>query len=488
MDSRIEREGLTFDDVLLLPRKSDVLPHEVDTSVELCPGVRLNIPVLSAAMDTVTEARMAIALAREGGLGVIHRNLSIEEQASEVDKVKRSESGMINDPVTLPPHLPVGRALEVMERYRVSGVPITENGLLVGILTNRDLRFIEDRTVLIRDVMTRENLVTVPIGTSLDEARRILHEHRIEKLPVVDENFRLRGLITVKDIMKRIAFPNAAKDEQGRLLVAAAVGVGDAALERAEEVVRKGADAIAIDSAHGHTANVMRALEALRRRFTDLPIFAGNVATAEGTRDLINAGASCIKVGMGPGAICTTRVVAGVGVPQLTAILECAAEADKRGARVVGDGGIKFSGDVAKALGAGASAVMVGSLLAGTEESPGETILYQGRTYKSYRGMGSIGAMQREGARDRYFQGEVTEPKKLVAEGIEGRTPYSGRVGDVIFQLIGGVRAGMGYCGVGSIDALRTQARFIRITHAGLIESHPHEVAITKEAPNYRLG
>jgi IMP dehydrogenase len=488
MDPRIEREGLTFDDVLLVPRKSDVLPHEVDTSVELCRGIRLNIPVLSAAMDTVTESRMAIAVAREGGLGVIHRNLSIEEQAGEVDKVKRSESGMITDPVTLPPDLPVGRALEVMEKYRVSGVPITEGERLVGILTNRDLRFIEDRSILIRDIMTRENLITVPIGTSLEDAKRKLHEHRIEKLPVVDENFRLCGLITVKDIMKRIRFPNAAKDELGRLLVAAAVGVGDAALERAEEVVRKGADALAIDSAHGHTLNVIRTLERLRKRFTDLPILAGNIATAEGTRDLIKAGASVVKIGMGPGAICTTRVVAGVGVPQLTAILECAAEADKHGVRVVGDGGIKYSGDVAKALGAGASAVMVGSLLAGTEESPGETILYQGRTYKSYRGMGSIGAMQREGARDRYFQSEVRETKKLVAEGVEGRLPYSGRVADVVFQLMGGVRAGMGYCGVRSIDELRKQARFIRITHAGLIESHPHEVAITREAPNYKLG
>lgn len=488
MESRISREGLTFDDVLLVPRRSAVLPPEVDTSVELCAGIRLNIPVLSAAMDTVTESRMAIALAREGGLGVIHRNLSVEDQAGEIDKVKRSESGMISDPVTLPPDLPIGRALEVMQKYRVSGVPITEEGRLVGILTNRDLRFIDDYTRLIRDVMTRENLITAPVGTSLEEARRILHEHRIEKLPVVDEDFRLRGLITVKDIMKRIAFPGAAKDEQGRLLVAAAVGVGDAALERAQEMVRKGADALAIDSAHGHTENVITTLERLRARFPGTPIIAGNVATPEGTRDLIRAGASVVKIGMGPGAICTTRVVAGVGVPQFTAILDCAAEAARHGLRVVGDGGVKYSGDIVKALGAGASAVMVGSLLAGTEESPGETILYQGRTYKSYRGMGSIGAMQREGARDRYFQGNVTETQKLVAEGVEGRIPYRGGVGDVVFQMIGGVRAGMGYCGVRSIDELRREAQFIRVTQAGLVESHPHDVAITKEAPNYKLG
>ncbi|MBM3317669.1 MAG: IMP dehydrogenase [Candidatus Eisenbacteria bacterium] len=488
MASRIEREGLAYDDVLLLPRKSEVLPGEVDTTVDLCPGIRLNIPLLSAAMDTVTESRMAIALAREGGLGVIHRNQSIAEQAAEIDKVKRSESGMISDPVTLAPDLPIGRALEVMQTYRISGVPITEEGRLVGILTNRDLRFIRDHTLLIREVMTRENLVTAPIGTSLEEAKKILHEHRIEKLPVVDADFRLRGLITVKDIMKRIAFPAAAKDEPGRLLVAAAVGVGDAAIERGEEVVRKGADALAIDSAHGHTANVLAALERLRRRFPSTPIIAGNVATAEGVRDLARAGASVVKVGMGPGAICTTRVVAGVGVPQFTAILDCAAEADRHGVRVVGDGGIKYSGDIVKALGAGAGAVMVGSLLAGTEESPGETILYQGRSYKTYRGMGSMGAMQREGARDRYSQGDVTETQKLVAEGVEGRIPYRGRVGDVVFQLIGGVRAGMGYCGARSIDELRREARFIRVTQAGLLESHPHDVAITKEAPNYKLG
>ncbi len=486
MNERIEREGLTFDDVLLLPRRSAVLPHEVDASVELCAGIQLNIPLLSAAMDTVTESRMAIALAREGGLGVIHRNLSIEEQAHEVDKVKRSESGMITDPVTLPPNLPVGRALEIMEKYRVSGVPITEGKRLVGILTNRDLRFIQDRSVLIRDVMTRKNLVTVPVGTGLEEAKRLLHEHRIEKLPVVDGEYRLCGLITVKDIMKRIAYPKAAKDSLGRLLVAAAVGVGAAAVERAEELVLKGVDALAIDSAHGHSENVLETLRALRKRFAELPILAGNVATREGVRDLIAAGASVIKVGMGPGAICTTRVVAGVGVPQISAVLECAKEAMRAGVRCIADGGLQHSGDITKALAAGASAVMIGSIFAGTEESPGETILLQGRTYKSYRGMGSIGAMQR-GARDRYFQEDVADSHKLVAEGIEGRVPYKGSVGLVVHQLMGGVRAGMGYCGVRTVDELRTDTRFIRITTAALRESHPHDVTITKEAPNYKV-
>ncbi len=486
MNERVEREGLTFDDVLLLPRRSAILPHEVDASVELCAGIRLNIPLLSAAMDTVTESRMAIALAREGGLGVIHRNLSIEEQAHEVDKVKRSESGMITDPVTLPPNLPVGRALEIMEKYRVSGVPITEGKRLVGILTNRDLRFIEDRSVLIRDVMSRTNLVTVPVGTRLEEAKRLLHEHRIEKLPVVDGEYRLCGLITVKDIIKRIAYPKAAKDSLGRLLVAAAVGVGAAAVERAEELVLKGVDALAIDSAHGHSENVLETLRALRKRFAEMPILAGNVATREGARDLLAAGASVIKVGMGPGAICTTRVVAGVGVPQISAVLECAKEAMRAGVRCIADGGLQHSGDITKALAAGASAVMIGSIFAGTEESPGETILLQGRTYKSYRGMGSIGAMQR-GARDRYFQEDVDDSRKLVAEGIEGRVPYKGSVGLVVHQLMGGVRAGMGYCGVRTIDELRTDTRFIRITTAALRESHPHDVTITKEAPNYKV-
>ncbi len=485
-EGRVLGEGLTFDDVLLVPRKSDVLPRDVDTTVELCKGIKLYIPLLSAAMDTVTESRMAIAVAREGGMGVIHRNLSIDEQANEVDKVKRSESGMITDPVTLPPDLPIRRAVEIMDKYRVSGVPITEGGRLVGILTNRDLRFIENMDLLIRDVMTTENLITVPVGTSLEEAKRILHDHRIEKLPVVDEGFRLRGLITVKDIMKRIAYPHAAKDSLGRLLVAGAVGVGDAAIERAEELVAKNVDAVVIDSAHGHTKNVIETLERLRSKFPDLPIVAGNVATREGARDLALAGASAIKVGMGPGAICTTRVVAGVGVPQVTAIMECAEEAERHGVRVIADGGIKYSGDLTKAIAAGASAVMVGSLLAGTEESPGETILLQGRSYKTYRGMGSIGAME-AGSKDRYFQEGVTEASKLVAEGVEGRVPYRGSAGNVIYQLIGGLKAGMGYCGVRTIDELRREGRFVRITPAGLRESHPHDVTITQEAPNYKL-
>jgi IMP dehydrogenase len=486
MDDRAIKAGLTFDDVLLIPQKSEVLPSETDTSVELCPGLHLNTPIISAAMDTVTESRMAIAMAREGGLGIIHRNLSVEDQADEVDKVKRSESGMITDPITLPPDVPVARAFTIMEQYRVSGVPITEGETLVGILTNRDLRFIDDRSVLIRDVMTSKNLVTVPEGTSLEAARRLLHEHRIEKLPVVDDQYRLRGLITVKDIMKRIAYPRSAKDGLGRLLAGAAVGVGKAALERAEALVAKGVDVLAIDSAHGHTANVIGTLKALREAFPSIPVLAGNVATAEATRDLIEAGASAIKVGIGPGAICTTRVVAGVGVPQITAIIDCAAEADRHGVRVIADGGLKHSGDVAKALAAGASAVMAGSLLAGTEESPGETIFLQGRTYKSYRGMGSVGAMK-AGSADRYFQSDEMDSRKLVAEGIEGRVPYRGRVSAVIYQLVGGLRAGMGYVGVRTVDEMRSRTRFIRITGAGLRESHPHDVTITKEAPNYQI-
>ncbi|MBD3235607.1 MAG: IMP dehydrogenase [Candidatus Eisenbacteria bacterium] len=486
MSDRIERRGLTFDDVLLIPRRSAVLPNEVDPSIQLTASIRLNIPLLSAAMDTVTEARMAIALAREGGLAVLHRNLSIDAQAGEVDKVKRSESGMITDPVTLPPDEPVQRALDVMSRYRISGVPITSEGRLVGILTNRDLRFIDDYTVRIRDVMTHENLITVPVGTSLEQARRKLHEHKIEKLPVVDEEGRLRGLITVKDIMKRIAHPHAAKDSMGRLLCGAAIGVGEEALERAEALSRKGVDLLAIDSAHGHSANVIETLRTVRQQYPNLPVIAGNVATADGARDLIAAGASAIKVGMGPGAICTTRVVAGVGVPQITAILDCAAEAARAGVPIIADGGIKYSGDITKALAAGATAVMIGSLFAGTEETPGETILLQGRRYKEYRGMGSIGAMQR-GARDRYFQESVTESHKLVAEGIEGRVPYRGNVGDVVWQLMGGVRSGMGYVGVRAIEELHREARFIRISGAAHRESHPHDVTITKEAPNYKL-
>jgi IMP dehydrogenase len=486
MHERVVGEGLTFDDVLLIPRKSDVLPGEVDVSVPLTPRLRLGIPLFSSAMDTVTESRLAIALAREGGIGVIHKNMSIEEQAAEVERVKRSESGMITDPVTLPPDLPIGEAVAMMEKFRVSGVPITRDGILVGILTNRDLRFISDFSQRIEQVMTRENLVTVPVGTTLDEAKEILHKHKIEKLPVVDSDMRLRGLITVKDIMKKMQYPNACKDEQGRLRVAAAVGTSAETMERAEALIAKGIDLLVIDSAHGHSTRVLKVTEQVRKRFPETDLMSGNVATKDATRDLISAGATVVKVGMGPGAICTTRVIAGTGVPQISAILDCAEEADRHGARIVADGGIKYSGDVTKALAAGASAVMVGSLFAGTEESPGETVLYQGRTYKAYRGMGSIGAMQR-GGRDRYFQAGETRTEKLVAEGIEGRVPYKGPVGAVVFQLVGGVRSGMGYCGVRTIEDLRTKTRFVRITDAGLRESHPHDVTITTEAPNYKV-
>ncbi|MBD3163111.1 MAG: IMP dehydrogenase [Candidatus Eisenbacteria bacterium] len=486
MDDRVAGIGLTFDDVLLVPAKSEVLPSEVDPSVSLTPKVRLGIPILSAAMDTVTESRLAIALAREGGIGVVHKNLSVEQQAAEVEKVKRSESGMITDPVTLPPDLLVGDALKIMERYRVSGVPITKDGILVGILTNRDLRFIRNVNVRIEEVMTRESLITVPVGTTLEEAKEILHKHRIEKLPVVDAEGRLCGLITVKDILKKIQYPNACVDEHGRLRVAAAIGTASDTYERVDALVAKGIDLLVLDSAHGHSSRVLKMVEAVRKRHPDVALMAGNVATKEGTRELISAGADVVKVGMGPGAICTTRVVAGIGVPQITAILECAEEADRHGVRVVADGGVKYSGDLTKGLGAGASAVMIGSLFAGTEESPGETVLYQGRSYKSYRGMGSIGAMQ-HGSRDRYFQDDETAGSKMVAEGIEGRVPYKGRVGAVVFQLVGGVRGGMGYCGVRTIDELRERARFIRVTDAGLREGHPHDVTITKEAPNYKV-
>jgi IMP dehydrogenase len=486
MHERVVGEGLTFDDVLLIPSKSEILPGEVDTSVPLTPRLKLGIPLLSAAMDTVTEARLAIALAREGGLGVIHKNLSIEDQAAEVEKVKRSESGMITDPVTLPPDLPVGEALSVMERFRVSGVPITKDGVLVGILTNRDLRFIRDVTVRIADIMTKENLITVPVGTTLDEAKEILHKHRIEKLPVVDQKGRLCGLITVKDILKKIQYPNACVDDKGRLRAAAAIGTSPETFDRLAALISKGVDLIVLDSAHGHSQRVLRMTEEVRKRHPEVDLMSGNVATKEGTRDLIHAGANVVKVGMGPGAICTTRIIAGTGVPQITAIFDCAEEADRHGVRIVADGGIKYSGDVTKALAAGSSAAMIGSLFAGTEESPGETVLYQGRSYKSYRGMGSIAAMQR-GSADRYFQqGDATE-SKLVAEGIEGRVPYKGPVGAVVFQLVGGVRVGMGYCGVRTIDELRVKSRFVRITEAGLRENHPHDVTITKEAPNYKV-
>jgi IMP dehydrogenase len=492
MTDRVLGPALTFDDVLLIPARSEVLPSDVDLGVQLTPRLRLNIPLLSAAMDTVTEARLAIALARAGGMGIIHKNLPIADQAKEVDKVKRSESGMIADPVTLPPDLPVGDALQVMERYHVSGVPITREGKLVGILTNRDLRFISDPSVPIEAVMTKDRLVTVPVGTTLEEAKRILHEHRIEKLPVVDAGGMLRGLITVKDILKKIQYPNASIDDHGRLRAGAAVGIGEDLKERVQELLLRGVDLLVLDSAHGHSTRVMAALARVRSLAPGVDVVCGNVATAEAATELCELGADLVKVGMGPGAICTTRVVAGIGVPQVSAIMECTEAAEKFGRRVIADGGVRYSGDLTKAIAAGASAVMIGSLFAGTEESPGETVLYQGRSYKMYRGMGSIGAMQR-GSRDRYFQPEddgsgAPLEGKLVAEGIEGRVPYKGNLGAVVFQLVGGLRSGMGYCGVGTIDALRTKTRFRRVTEAGVRESHPHDVVITKEAPNYRLG
>ena len=481
-----EDVALTFDDVLLVPGYSEVHPRDVDTSTQLTRDITLNIPVVSAAMDTVTESALAIAIAQEGGIGIVHKNLPILEQVEEVDRVKRSESGMIVNPITLPPDVPISRAQELMDKFRISGVPITEGKRLVGILTNRDLRFVTGTDLKVKDVMTKENLITAPVGTTLEEAERILHKHRIEKLPVVDQSFNLRGLITVKDIQKRIRYPRACKDHLGRLRVGAAIGVGEDNLDRADELVRAGVDVIAIDSAHGHSKAVIDTTRAVKKKHANVPLIVGNVATAEGTRDLIAAGADCIKVGMGPGSACTTRVVAGVGVPQISAVLECAAAAAREGIPIIADGGIKYSGDVAKALAAGAHSVMIGNLLAGTEESPGETILLEGRTYKVYRGMGSLSAMS-GGRGDRYFQEGVKDLKKLVAEGIEARVPYKGQVSNVIYQLMGGLRAGMGYCGVATIEDLRTKSRFVRITHAGLRESHPHDLTITKEAPNYEI-
>ena len=480
----IIREGLTFDDVLLIPRKRNVLPKEVDTSVTLTKGISLNIPLMSAAMDTVTDARLAIAIAREGGLGVIHKNMSIEAQAAQVDKVKRSENGVITDPFFLSPDHLVSDAQELMARYRISGVPITENGKLVGILTNRDLRFETDFSRKISEVMTSKNLVTAPVGTTLDEARAILAKHRIEKLPLVDENYMLRGLITIKDIQKSQQYPNSAKDGQGRLLCAAAVGVTHDMMERVAALVNAKVDAVGLDTAHGHSAGVLTAVETIKNAYPDLPVIAGNVATAHATHDLIMAGADVVKVGIGPGSICTTRVVAGIGVPQITAIMDCAEEADRYGKAIIADGGVKYSGDIPKAIAAGASAVMLGSLFAGTEESPGAMEIYQGRSFKVYRGMGSMAAMA-EGSKDRYFQEDA---KKLVPEGVEGRVPYKGALSDTIFQLIGGLRASMGYCGTPDIQSLRENGEFIRITNAGLVESHPHDINITKEAPNYSRG
>ena len=479
--AKILKEGLTFDDVLLVPQHSTVVPKDVDLSVNLAPGINLQIPILSAAMDTVTESGMAIAMAREGGLGIIHKNLSIEEQALQVDKVKRSEHGVITDPFFLSPDNLVTDALELMRRYKISGVPITRGDKLVGILTNRDLRFETNFDRPIGEVMTKDNLITAPVGTTLEEAQKILGRHRIEKLPIVDDQYRLKGLITIKDIEKSIQYPHSAKDKHGRLLAGAAVGVGKNCMDRVKALVDAKVDIIAIDTAHGHNQMIIDSVRKIRDAFPDLPIIAGNVATAGATRALIEAGADVVKVGIGPGSICTTRVVAGIGVPQVTAIMDCAEEADKLGKRVIADGGIKFSGDMVKAIGAGASAVMVGSLLAGAKESPGALEIYQGRSFKVYRGMGSISAME-AGSKDRYFQEDST---KFVPEGVEGRVPYKGELSDIIFQMVGGIRSGMGYCGKGTIDALRTDAEFVKITNAALIESHPHDISITKEAPNY---
>jgi IMP dehydrogenase len=478
-------EALTFDDVLLLPGRSAVLPTEVDTRTRLTRQVALNIPVASAAMDTVTESRLAIALARQGGIGFVHRNLSIERQAEEIDKVKRSESGMIVDPVTVSPDVPVERALEIMRKYKVSGLPVTRGTKLVGILTNRDLRFEKNLSQPVSAVMTKDNLVTVPVGTTLEEAERILQKHRIEKLLVVDKDFNLKGLITVKDIQKKLDFPLAAKDAHGRLRVGGAIGATGDFLERAVELARMQADALTIDTAHGHTTRVMDAIRAVRKRLPEIPLVAGNVGTFEGAKELIALGIDGLKVGIGPGSICTTRIVTGAGVPQITAIAEAARAAAGTGVPVVADGGVKYSGDITKAIAAGASAVMIGSLFAGTEESPGETILYQGRTYKSYRGMGSLGAME-AGSADRYAQ-EGAERGKSVPEGVEGRVAYKGPVAGLVEQLVGGLKSGMGYCGAGSLEELRERARFVRISPAGLRESHVHDVVITREAPNYRL-
>jgi IMP dehydrogenase len=485
-DAKIAGEALTFDDVLIVPLKSDILPTEVHTATRLTRRIELNVPILSAAMDTVTDARLAIALAQQGGVGIIHKNLSIEKQSAEVDKVKRSESGMIVDPITMSPDRKIQDAVDLMAHYKISGVPITENGRLVGILTNRDLRFETRFNLPIREVMTKDNLVTVPVGTTLEEAQRILHKHRIEKLLVVDENRNLKGLITVKDITKKIKYPSAAKDSHGRLRAGAAVGASGDFLERAAELVRAKVDVIAIDTAHGHSSRVLDAVRAMKRRFPEVDLLVGNIATENAAKDLIAAGADAIKVGIGPGSICTTRVVSGVGMPQITAILNCAKASRPANVPLVADGGIKFSGDITKALAAGADAVMIGSLFAGTDESPGETILYQGRTFKSYRGMGSLGAMQ-DGSRDRY--GQDQEPAgKLVPEGIEGRVAYKGSVSAMVTQLIGGLRAGMGYCGVKTVAELQTRTAFLKITEASLRESHVHDVFITKEAPNYQLG
>ena len=479
--SKIVQEGLTFDDVLLIPSASDVLPSGVKLNAKLTEEIRLNIPLLSAAMDTVTDSRLAIAIAREGGMGIIHKNMSIEEQASHVDKVKRSEHGVITDPFYLEPENTVREAVALMSKYKISGVPITKNGKLVGILTNRDLRFESNYDQSIDNVMTKDNLVTAPEGTSLDEAQKILGKHRIEKLPIVDKKGYLKGLITIKDIEKSIQYPNSARDKNGRLLVGAAVGTAANTIERIEALVAAKVDMVAIDTAHGHSKFVIDFMKKIKSKYPSLPLIAGNVATAEATKALIDAGADVVKVGIGPGSICTTRVVAGIGMPQLTAVMNCAEEADKHGKRIIADGGIKYSGDIVKAIGAGASAVMIGSLFAGTLESPGEIEIYQGRSFKVYRGMGSLGAMA-AGSKDRYFQENA---QKFVPEGVEGRVPYRGSLAEIVFQMLGGLKAGMGYCGMHDIEEMRKNARFVKITNASLVESHPHDISITKESPNY---
>jgi len=484
VQEKFVKEGLTFDDVLLIPAKSEVLPRDVDISTSLTKKIKLNIPLVSAGMDTVTESRLAIAMAREGGIGVIHKNMSIERQAMEVDKVKRSEHGVITDPIFLHKENSIQEALIIMERYRISGVPIIEeNGKLVGILTNRDLRFEKNFDQPIENVMTKDNLITASVGTTLAQAQEILQKYKVEKLPIVDDEFKLQGLVTIKDLEKARQFPNSSRDSNGRLVVAAAVGVSADMDQRIAALIKAKVDAIVVDTAHGHSRGVIEAVRMIKHKYPEVDIIAGNVATAEATRDLIEAGADAIKVGIGPGSICTTRVVAGIGVPQVTAIFECANEASKYGVSIIADGGIKYSGDIPKAIAAGAKVVMIGSLFAGTEESPGEIEIYQGRSFKVYRGMGSIGAMK-EGSKDRYFQ---ENEQKLVPEGIEGRVPYKGSLADTVYQLVGGLRAGMGYCGTVDINDLISNGKFIKITGAGLKESHPHDVIITKEAPNYSI-
>ena len=483
--SRFVGEGLTFDDVLLVPAESDILPADVDLSTNLTKKVKLNVPIMSAAMDTVTEYRMAIAIAREGGIGVIHKNMAIDVQAEQVDLVKRSENGVITNPFFLHPGNTLGDADSLMGKFRISGVPIVdENGTLIGIITNRDMKFETDMTRPIDEVMTKRDLITGFVGTTLDEAKAILQQHRIEKLPIVDEDFKLKGLITIKDIEKVLKYPHSAKDDKGRLLCAAAIGATADVLDRAGALIDAGVDVLVLDSAHGHSANIMRSVTRVKEAFPDIQLVAGNVATAAATEALIKAGADCVKVGIGPGSICTTRVVSGIGVPQITAIMQCSEMADKYGIPVIADGGIKYSGDIAKAIAAGGKVVMMGSMLAGCEEAPGEIEVYQGRQFKVYRGMGSLGAMQK-GSKDRYFQ---TNNKKLVPEGVEGRVPFRGPLSETVFQMMGGLRSGMGYCGAHNIEELRTQSQFVRITSAGLKESHPHDIYITKEAPNYTMN